>query len=395
MTERSSGGNNLQEDPRQKFRISRAQTAAFVGGISAFLGGVSYGASRLAFDEDVANRVGIGIGLGIGGIGGGLMISIESQNEAERLAIAGEVEKAIKKVRRCSIEAAAGFGTSGAVAGWEGAGIPGAIVGGAIGAFIGAKGMADINKDMRELGVAYRDVIIPSMDPKNFPEYSVTRDSRFKDEEPNSYSPPVYQAASIGDLKGFRQAQVNDVATKCPTLNGKFRIPEIVLGRMDSAVFLVPKVTHYPAFDPKSRRVFFEKLEEPSEAVQLNTEDDKLIANPYKEPTSIIWPYTTEFIATGLFNDEQWQYWREISWNKGVVLLAKREFLGREQNSEIIKPIVEDKYYLIDILLDDSERGRKIRRKVPKEVQEPIPSWNPQPKSYFHFEPKKFPLRLD
>ncbi|OGD84671.1 hypothetical protein A2165_02470 [Candidatus Curtissbacteria bacterium RBG_13_40_7] len=381
MTERDRGaGNPGQEDPRRKFRLTEKTIAVVTPVAGGIYGGIGYGIARFFSNSEIANRVGLGIGLGISGAMAGSTFGILSRNEAEKFAIKGQVGKAMRKVIRGSAEAGIGLGASGVAAGYEASGVRGAIIGGITGVMIGAVGMSKGGSAMRELGIAHRDCIIPAKDPSSFPEFGVTRDSRFNEDEVDLFAPPVYDAPSIGALKGFRQAQVEHVCQRAKSLSGIYKTPELALGKLSSAIFIIPDVVHYPAFDPKKEPFLFGKLEEPSERVQLNSPDDKLVVRPYRENNKTVWPYSTEFQPWGQFNDSQWKYWREISWRKGVVILAKREIKGREEvESETPKLIVKEQYFLVDILLDKSERGIKRRKRKPQEVKEPVPVWNPNP----------------
>lgn len=334
---------------------------------------------QLAFfsSEAIANRVGLGVGIGLSSFSAGLMFGMLSREEAEKQAIKGQVGKAMWKIVQASAQAAIGMGTSGVASGLETSGTRGAVIGGIAGSLLGLSLMARSGKSMRELGIVYRDLIIPTKDPRNFPQHGITRDPRFNEYEVDSFTSGVYVAPSIGSMKGFRQEQVENVLEKSDSMPSKFKNPEIILGRMRSAIFIIPNISHYPAFDPGEDRVMFDNLNESSEGVHLGSPDGKLIAEPCKGTSGFAWPYTTEFQVHGKFSYEQWQYWREISWKRGTVILAERKNKGREKGSESPKLIAEDKYFLIDILLDQSERGIKRRREEPERVKELTPAWEP------------------
>lgn len=378
MSERKEGNHTepKEEDPRKKHRLTIPRATAVASLAGGIWGGLGYGAARLLSSEDIANRVGLGIGLGLGSLMAGVTFDIVAQEEATKLAIQGEVRRAVWKKTKGTIQAAIGCGTSGVAAGFEASGLAGAIIGGTAGATL-ALGSFSSAKSLRELGIAYRDAIIPIKNPDNFPQYSISRNKDFIEDDLDIFETPVYDAPSIGNLKEFRQAQVEEVTKRSKKLSGAYNVPEVLLARLKSAVFIVPDVSHYPINDPEKDTILFGKFSEPSERIQLDSPDDNLIASPWKDYSRLVWPYPTEFVPNALFKMEQWLYWKEISWKREVVILAQRKVHQREKNSET--PSVEDQYYLIDILLDQSEWGLKRRRKKLEEVEEPSPEWQPTP----------------
>ncbi|OGY24761.1 MAG: hypothetical protein A2Y57_01850, partial [Candidatus Woykebacteria bacterium RBG_13_40_7b] len=206
MPERNE--NTKPQDPRKKHRFSASTAVWASGAIGSIFGGAGYGAARLISNENIANRVGPGIGLGLGSSVAGVLLGIVSQQEAKMHAIRGEVGKSILKNIRGGAETAFGMGASGAIAGYEASGVTGAIVGSIIGVIIGAGGPAQVGKATRELGIAYRNLIIPTKEPSSFPQFGITRVSGFNEEEVDLLTPRVYNAPTIGAMKGFRQAQV-------------------------------------------------------------------------------------------------------------------------------------------------------------------------------------------
>lgn len=363
-------------DPRKKHDID-APTAALLSTFSGgMFGGISYGISRFALDENLANRIGLGVGFGVGGLMAGTTLSIVSQEEALQHAIRGEVGRSRLKVLKSSVEAAMGYGSAGFISGYEARGFGGAAIGAVAGTVVGFGGMYQTGSRIPELAYAYKNLIIPVREPSTFPEYNVTRDPRFNENEVNSFVPPVYQAPNIGVLKGFRSAQLEKIYSESKNLKGIYRHPNVLVFHLEQAVFIVPDVTHYPVQDPKTDKFLFGKLEEPSERIQLNSPGESLIAKPYKEGGRLIWPYGTEFQRQGEFNEEQWKYWKEISWKKSAVILAKRT-VNRDKVKEQSECPVDEEYFLIDILLDSPERGIKKRKKLEREVKQPSPVWEP------------------
>lgn len=297
-----------QEDPRKKYQVTTptaALTSTMVGGI---FGGIAYGAARFFANPEIAERLGLGVGFGIGGSAGGLLLGIVTHEEAKKLAIKGQVGKATLKSVQGSVESGVGMASSGFIAGWEASGLTGGVIGAISGTLVGGVAMAQIAGSMRELGIAHRDVIMPTKDPNRFPSFGIVRDPRFNEENLDSHIPPVYIAPSIGNMKGFRRAQIEEVITKSETLPGRYKNSGLVLTNIKRAIFIIKDVAHYPVYDPKTQPVLFSKFHEPSELVQLNTPDDVLVAHPYKELSRATWPFPTEFAEHSLFSTEQWQY---------------------------------------------------------------------------------------
>lgn len=351
----------------RKHKLTPKKATLMSAGMGLFYGGISYGVTYLAAGGEIAEKVGIGFGGGIAGAGAGLYLGIETQARSQELAIKGEPRKALLKMAQSSTQAAIGFGLSGAVIAFEASGIKGAVIGGVIGTFTGAVGLARSANELNALGRAYRDVIIPTQDSRNFPNYHVIKSELFDENDVLSKYPLVYQAATFSDLKGFRKAQVDSVVDKSSQMSGFYKFPENILARIPTALFIIPGITHYPAFDPQDAK----------HAIHLKSiEDfnDEILAYPFRE-TKRVWPYSTVFQTYTTFDEHQWNYWKDKSWKYGIVLLAERTIIGGDASANGLN--VEDKYYLIDILVSGPDRRNREDEKEVEKARRLIPLLNP------------------
>lgn len=377
--------NEGQKDSR-KFRLTQKDAAEVAGFLGGFYGGASYGITRFIADKDLANSVGIGVGVGLGAAAGGMLGAFAADHDADTLAVQGNIRKATIKGIQGAIEAEAGFVTSGAISGYEINGIKGAIIGGIIGGVLGTGFPLITIPGKRETGKAYRDVIHPTLNPQNFPQFNIIKDVLFDEKDLLVDSPPVYIAGSINDMLGFRQAQVDSVIAKAPTMKREYKNPDVLLGRIPAAIFIIPNVIHYPAFDPEFETVLFGRLKEPSTAMTLSDPDGvKVVAKPHTSETTNIWPHASEFedeIIGRKFNEKRWQHWREKAWNQEVVILATRKVeppaIGTTVTSDSLK--VNETYQLIDILVGGSGKAGRIKKKEPikERLKGLIPVRDPQ-----------------
>ncbi|MDO8487119.1 MAG: hypothetical protein Q7S45_02420 [Candidatus Curtissbacteria bacterium] len=364
-----------RENPKDSRNINMDhKTAALVGGlVGGMFGGIGYGATRLLADSGLANRVGVGVGVGLGAFMGGYMAGVGSHIEAEKLAVQGKVGNAIMKAWQAALEAGTGTGISGALTGYEFWGTQGAVVGGIVGAVLSTPTFLMLSKDLRTTGIVFRDIIHPALDPKNFPQFNVLKDPLSLEKDITVEHPPVYQAETIADMQGFRQAQVDEVIAKAPQMQKHFRIPEVVLSRMGPAIFIIRDLAHYPAFDPKENEVSFKGLiKDPNMSMQLvDASGDKIIVGPHPEPMRSIWPLQSEFAGTGGdFDENRWKYWRENSWKRAVVVLAERTTTRPKINETTFGPLeATDTYKLIDILVERPGRRNRIWKKAKAEKE--------------------------
>lgn len=117
--------------------VSRKDVILVSSLVGGFYGAIGYGIfGRQAGTETAA---------GLGGTFVGMLFGIQSSDRAEELAQEGKAIRAMFKAVQSSIEHALGIGTGGAAAGYEVAGMKGAIVGAVSGAFIGGVGSAQFN----------------------------------------------------------------------------------------------------------------------------------------------------------------------------------------------------------------------------------------------------------
>lgn len=365
MLERNEGTNLKLY---RKYKLTPEKATLMSTALGLFYGGVSYGIARLAADGELAKKVGIGVGGGLATASAGIFLGIEAQVRSEELAIKGEHRKAMFKMAQSSAMAAIGLGVSGAVSTYEATGLKGAVVGGAVGTLVGAIGLARSAKELHDLAQAHRDLIIPTQNPRNFPQYHVIKSELFNDEDLLNQYPPVYMAATFSDMEGFRQAQVYRVMEKSTQLSGVFKAPETSLERMSSALFIIPGISHYPAFDPEDSNL----------SIQLSNAEDineSIVAHSHRHSRTV-WPYSTVFNPYATFSEEHWKYWKERSWKYGVVLLAERNIKGRDRATNALN--IEEKYYLVDILVSGPDRGKREEKKEPEKVGEPIPALNPR-----------------
>lgn len=376
-----------RENPKdsRNFKIDH-KTATILGSVSGgIFGGIGYSVTRFLADSDLANRVGIGIAADLGTFMWGIMAGIGSQQEAEKLAIQGRVGNATRKSWQSALEAGTGIGLSGALTGYEFGGTEGALIGGIIGTIISTPGFLMMSRDLKATGIVFRDVIHPALDPKNFPQFNVSKDALSLEKDIAIEHPPVYQAQSIADMQGFRQAQVDEVLAKTPLMQRQFKIPEVVLGRMKAAIFIIPDLAHFPAFDPKEDEVSFKGLvKDPNVSMQLtDSNGNRLIVKPHTDPTSTIWPRQTEFEGKSPaterdFNANRWKYWKEISWKKTVAVLAERTTERSKINATTFGPIeATDTYRLIDIFMEDPGKNQRIWKKAQEEERAFVPEQKP------------------
>lgn len=366
-------------DDSRDFKLDHKMAALIGNGSGAVLGGIGWGVTRLLSDSELANKVGVGITVDLGTLMWGMMAGVGSQQEAEKLAIQGRVRNATIKGWQAALEAGTGTGLSGALTGYEFGGTEGAVLGGIIGTILSTPGFLILSRDLKATGIAYRDIIHPALDPKNFPQFNISKDALSLENDIAVEHPPIYQAQSITDMQGFRQAQVDEVVAKTPLMQRQFKIPEVVLGRMNAAIFIIPDLAHYPAFDPKEDEVSFKGLiKDPNVSMQLADRDgSKIIVKPHKDSTHMIWPRQSEFEGGGTleatardFNENRWKYWREISWKRTVAVLAERTTTRPRINASTFGPLeATDTYKLIDIFTEEPGRRNRIWKKAEAEEE--------------------------
>jgi len=145
MTERLGNLNQPQEIAENL----STRKVLFVGSLcTAFYGATSYGIAELAGLRP-SGEIAIGVGGSIGAGTAGIVISVETAKRAKELALQGKTIRSFLKTVQASIEAAVGLGGSGAIAGFEAAGVKGAITGAAVGTLIGGIGSFEGNMLIR------------------------------------------------------------------------------------------------------------------------------------------------------------------------------------------------------------------------------------------------------
>ena len=352
MPERESG----EKDPRSKFdRKSAVVISAFMG---VFCGGVSYGITSAVSEGDLDRKIGIGVGGSLAALYTGLFLGFDSSKRAEEYAIQGHMGRAMLKALQSGAENVFGFGAGAAIPAYEASGLKGAIIAGATGALVGTSFPFAFSKDIRHIGKAYRDVIIPARDPRNFPGIRVINHEEFNNDDLLAENPPVYRSYTFEDMISFRQEQVNEVISKAPSLSGDFKSPGYLLGKIDETIFVIPEVSHHPDLDQDSEANLSIKL--------LDLEENHLEVNPYTEPSHLVWIPPTVFDDINEFNEKRWLTWKNGAWKHGVVIFAKRSASRTEEDPS--KFSFDDSYYLLDILIDGKPRGRK-REDRRKEVK--------------------------
>lgn len=358
------------KDSRKQHAFSQKDVPSLGIAMGGAYGGISYGVTRLLSNPDLASKVGIGVGVGIGAFMAGIMGGITSGEDAKKLAIQGKTKRAKLATFQGILEAEAGMISSGVVSGYEIDGARGAIIGGAIGVFFGSSVSSFLGAG--EAGRTYREVIHPALNPQTFSEFNVVKDVISDDEDLLVEHPPVYVAGSIGDMMGFRKAQVDFAKKKAPEMKRIYKHPENLLLQMRGAIFIIPDIIHYPAFDPENEEISMGgiKLKQPSRSVKLNDQRaDEVIAKPYDSSTSSIWPYTSELednLPSRPFDEKRWQYWRGNSWRHDVVILATRKIEGSTiTNPDPDSLKIEEEYHLIDILAGGEGKGDRIKKKDP------------------------------
>lgn len=371
MAERQSG----PEDSRNRFKFTQKMAAGISAGIGAFYGGASYGVTRLVSpDGQLAKDIGLGTGVGIAAITGGLLGAIAASKDAEKLAIQGKVGKARLKALQSTLESLVGVGGGGALAGFKAGGSEGAIYGGLAGTLCSTPGFLLINRGLKKTGEVYRNVIHPTLDPHNFPQFNIVKDSLFDDKDVLLEHPPVYDAGSITEMKGFREAQVNAVIEKASSMRGVYKNPDMILFRMPSAIFIIPDLIHYPAFDPKEDS-FVLALKQPATSMKLaDTQNDSITVKSYTGSSNRIWPNPTEFEndppLMREFNGKRWDYWRERNWRHQVAVLASRNINRTvDKRGNTISFEANDSYHLVDILVGGTGKGERIKKRQPKKVR--------------------------
>lgn len=132
MTERL--GNFGQSEPTSG--VSKID-----GLVAASVGGASLGV-LVEFIGRTSGRSGVGpeVGVGLGGMVAAACLGSLSSEKAMELARQGKTLRAYLKAVEATIESALAMGVPGAAAGFEAAGVKGAIIGGATGVFMGAVG---------------------------------------------------------------------------------------------------------------------------------------------------------------------------------------------------------------------------------------------------------------
>lgn len=368
MQERNSGSSPKEKTPKW----ARPKYTLVSGLLGGYFGGLSYGITRIFSDNESAQRIGLGVG---GGFAAGILgasFSTFSMDEANRYALQGEKAKSRLKVVQAVVEGAAGFGATGAIAGFESKGLASAVIGAGTGVVVGGFGSYLKYKE-RTKGLSA--LVIP-------PGNSVERDTGFPDAKELVQYPPVYRVSSLSDLKEFREVNKRALVKAGSWVSGKADQPDDMgETRFVSAVFIVPNLRHFPAMDPQEDTTLFGKVKERSFDMRLNDTSDNVVAHPCLHSYAF-WPYQTIFEdllgESRYFNDDKWEYWRDRSWDHGVVILAQYQTTGFSRFSGLDpnpKNVI-DNYWLLDVLSKEGGVKKRVKERKPK--GETVPAYNPQ-----------------
>ncbi len=145
MSERPIYSTKPDQEPER-----RPITLGQIGGITLFADGVFGGAVGLIWGP----QAGIETAIGMSGFMGGMMLGVTSFERAERFAKEGRSKRAYLEALRGSFETAVGLAIAGATTGQAIAEVPGALIGGGFGAFVGIGGFgqfafATVSRELR------------------------------------------------------------------------------------------------------------------------------------------------------------------------------------------------------------------------------------------------------
>lgn len=344
--------------------IRNTIAAAGVGGI--LFGGITYAVSNLFTGSDNAERLGTVVTGSSASAMAGIGLSNISLGRAEDHLEQGKKDKAKLKVIRASLESAAGFGTAGAFVGFNTGSLTNTLIGTGLGVAFGGYGVIwEYERRTRP----FPNFIIPSGN-------SMERDITFPDREGGVKFPPVFRTLSLRDLKEFRKVNKEKIIKWA---GGIAHVPEKSSNpnspgadRLVTSVIIIPNLQHYPAFDPEGT---------PCMKLVDVKNNEEIVVYPNKESHSF-WPYQTCFEArfgeSRYFLEEEWNAWKDQSWNHNVTLLVQYQKNYSAFSKSFLKKAfsssypgfdeISDNYWLLDISSSGGIQRRKVDKKVPQGV---------------------------
>lgn len=350
-----------------KRKRSIVKTAATMGGIGV-VGGI---ASHYLHIPTEALATGFG---SAAIIHWGVSSSAVDSNEADYALHEGESKRAMRLGVQSVVEAGIGMGVlARAFANIpfdsEASAMTGVVVGGMMSA-----AQLSTNIDRKNKINTYDKLIRPLSDPRSLNAPGTTIHTLDYEKDPFLKNVPLYVSSSLDEIKRFRALQEGEAIVQAPEFKGKYREPHVVLNSLSEAIFMVPKVTHYPAYDVRESH----KEQEVDEMVLVDELGHRLAVSPYKKESARKWPYVTEFqenkrnpFRNYPFNNKRWEYWKDVTWKHNVVVLAQRKakkdsILHQNEPHDIT---VSDEYFLLDLLLPQDLYGTKSQRIKEKEEQ--------------------------
>lgn len=345
MSERQDG----KTPGRARYSSLRTALASVVGG--TFFGGLAYGASSLLTSRETAERIAIGVGGGFVVAGAGAVLSSHSLERAEDYCGQGRATRARLEVVRAGLEAAAGFGGAGAIAGFESGSAVNTTIGAGVGVVLGAAGSL---LQYRERTRKFPELVVS-------PGNSMKRDTSFIDREDGRKLPPVYRASSLRDLKEFRQINketiVNWVGGMLPeTSNNPL---SLLAKQLVTAVVIIPNLRHFPVRDPQEKTLDMTLVDVDGK--------ENIVVHPHTH-AFMHWPYQTRFEKkfgdSTYFEEAEWKAWREDSWENEVVLMV--QYQSSAGLSIPTPDKVSDNYWLLDIRGEEDDHRRRVSKEAPQ-----------------------------